>query len=205
MAPPLPGPFAHLAPLLDRYGYLAVGALIFLEDFGIPVPGEAVLIAASVYAGAGRLDVWAVAAIAVVAAVAGDNIGYLLGRTGGRALVRRYGRFVFLNEARFATAEGFFRRHGAVVVMIARFVDVLRQLNGLVAGTIGMEWRRFLAFNLAGALLWAGTWTAVGYLAGANLTAIYRELVRYQAYLLVAVLVLAAAAAARHMVRRRRA
>jgi membrane protein DedA with SNARE-associated domain len=202
--PPLPGPLAHLAPMLDRYGYLAVGALIFLEDFGIPVPGETILIAASIYAGAGRLDILAVAVIALVAAVIGDNVGYLIGRSGGRALVHRYGRFVLLNERRFGAAEEFFRRHGAPVITVARFIDGLRQLNGIVAGTTGMDWRRFLTFNAVGALLWVGLWTTVGYLAGANINAIYHELVRYQTYLFFAVLALVVLVAVRHVVRRRR-
>jgi membrane protein DedA with SNARE-associated domain len=202
--PPLPGPLAHLAPLLDDYGYLAVGALIFLEDFGVPVPGETILIAASVYAGAGLLNIFAVAAIAVVAAVIGDNAGYLIGRSGGHALVKRYGRYVFITESRFRAAEAFFGRHGAKVVALARFVDVLRQLNGLIAGTTGMEWRRFLTFNAVGALLWVGVWTTAGYLAGANITTIYQQVVRYQITLLFAVLAMVAVMVARHVIRRRR-
>jgi membrane protein DedA with SNARE-associated domain len=200
--PPLPGPLAHLAPLLNQYGYLAVGVLIFLEDFGVPVPGETLLIAASVYAGAGQLNILAVAAIAIAAAVMGDNVGYVIGRSGGRALVHRYGRYVFLTEKRFQAAEEFCRRHGGKVVAVARFVDGLRQVNGIVAGTTGMEWRRFLTFNIIGALLWAGLWTTLGYLAGANITEIYRDLIRYQAYLLLAVLALVAVVVARHVVRR---
>ncbi|WP_405143018.1 DedA family protein [Sphaerisporangium sp. NBC_01403] len=202
--PPLPGPLAHLAPLLDQYGYLVVGALVFLEDFGVPVPGETILIAASVYAGAGQLNVVAVATIALAAAVIGDNIGYLIGRSGGRALVHRYGRYIFLPEKRFEAAEAFFHRHGAPIITVARFIDGLRQVNGLVAGTAGVEWRRFLTFNVLGALLWVGTWTTAGYLAGTNINKIYEELVRYQTYLFFAVLALVVLVIARHVIRRRR-
>ncbi|MEU1299769.1 DedA family protein [Streptomyces shenzhenensis] len=85
--PPLPGVFADLAPLLNHWGYAAVAGLLFLEDFGVPVPGETVLIAAAVYAGAGQLNVVAVAVIAFLAAVCGDNIGYVIGRYGGHRLV----------------------------------------------------------------------------------------------------------------------
>src|ERR671924_78576 len=94
-APPLPGVLQSLAPLLNHYGYLAVGALITLEDFGVPVPGETILIAASVYAGAGQLSIVGVGIVGFVAAVVGDNIGYAIGRFGGRTLVLRYGRYVF--------------------------------------------------------------------------------------------------------------
>src|SRR6201992_2490392 len=82
--PALPGLLATIAPYLNQYGYVAVGALILLEDFGVPVPGEAVMIAASVYAGTGRLNIVVVAVVAFVAAVAGDNIGWVIGRHGGR-------------------------------------------------------------------------------------------------------------------------
>ncbi len=87
---------------------------------------------------------------------------------------------------------------------MARFIDGLRQVNGLVAGTAGVEWRRFLTFNILGALLWVGTWTTAGYLAGTNINKIYEELVRYQTYLFFAALALVVLVIARHVIRRRR-
>ncbi|MGW2711492.1 DedA family protein [Streptomyces sp. NPDC001356] len=204
MSPPLPGPLAHLEPLLGHYGYWAVGAVVFVEDFGVPAPGETILLAAGVYAGTGRLNVVAVAVIAFVAAVAGDNLGYLIGRVGGRAFVHRWGRYVFLTPKRFEAAEAFFTRHGGKIVTVARFVEGLRQANGVIAGTTGMHWRRFLAFNALGAALWVGLWTTLAYLAGSHITAIYDEIRRYQLYVLLAVAVLLAAFVLRHVVRRRR-
>lgn len=201
---PLPGFLAHLAPVLDHYGYLAVGGLIMLEDFGIPVPGETILIAAAVYAGAGRLSIVTVGLVAVLAAVIGDNIGYAIGRFGGRALVLRYGRYVMLTSERLDKAEGFFRRHGGKVVVVARFIEGLRQANGIVAGTARMPWRRFLMFNAIGAVLWVGVWTTVGYLAGDHIRAIYTEVTRYSLYALIALGVLALALVARAVLRRRR-
>ncbi|MEW2288678.1 DedA family protein [Streptomyces sp. NPDC047841] len=204
MSPPLPGPLAHLAPLLGHYGYWAVGAVVLVEDFGVPAPGETILLAAGVYAGTGRLNIVAVAAIAFVAAVAGDNLGYLIGRVGGRAFVHRWGKYVFLTPKRFEAAEAFFTRHGGKIVTVARFVEGLRQANGVIAGTTGMHWRRFLAFNALGAALWVGLWTTLAYLAGSHITAIYDEIRRYELYVLVAVAVLVAAFVLRHVVRRRR-
>ncbi|MFI9808740.1 DedA family protein [Streptomyces sp. NPDC052301] len=204
MAPPLPGPLAHLAPLLGHYGYWAVGALVFVEDFGVPAPGETILLAAGVYAGAGRLNIVAVAAIAFVAAVAGDNIGYLIGRLGGRAFVHRWGRYVFLTPKRFEAAEAFFGRHGGKIVTVARFVEGLRQANGIIAGTTGMHWLRFLAFNALGAALWVGLWATLAYLVGDHITTVYDEISRYQLYVVVAVAVLVAALVVRRAVRRRR-
>ncbi|MFF5438157.1 DedA family protein [Streptomyces achromogenes] len=204
-SPPLPGPLAHLEPLLGHYGYWAVGAVVFVEDFGVPAPGETILLAAGVYAGAGRLNVVAVGLIAFAAAVAGDNLGYLIGRIGGRAFVHRWGRYVFLTPERFEAAEGFFTRHGGKIVTVARFVEGLRQANGIIAGTTGMHWRRFLAFNALGAALWVGLWTTLACLAGSHITAIYDEIRRYQLYVVLAVAVVIAGVVVRHLVRRRRA
>jgi len=204
-APPLPGIFASLAPVLDHWGYLAVGGLLLLEDFGVPVPGETMLIAAAVYAGAGRLNVVAVGVIGFIAAVVGDNIGFAIGHFGGRALALRFGRYVFLAAERLERAESFFARHGGKIIVVARFIEGLRQANGIVAGITGMHWRRFLAFNALGAALWVGTWVSVGYLAGAHITAIYDQVTRYSLYALIALAVLAAALIARHLLRRRRA
>ncbi|MEV5175466.1 DedA family protein [Streptomyces flaveolus] len=204
MSPPLPGPLAHLEPLLGHYGYWAVGAVVLVEDFGVPAPGETILLAAGVYAGAGRLNVVAVGLIAFVAAVAGDNLGYLIGRVGGRAFVHRWGKYIFLTPKRFEAAEAFFTRHGGKIVTVARFVEGLRQANGVIAGTTGMHWRRFLAFNALGAALWVGLWTTLAYLAGSHITAIYDEIRRYQLYVVIALAAVVAAFVVRHVLRRRR-
>jgi membrane protein DedA with SNARE-associated domain len=202
-AQPLPGLLAHLAPVLDHYGYLAVGGFITLEDFGVPVPGETILIAAAVYAGAGRLNIIAVALIAFLGAVIGDNIGYAVGFFGGRRLVLRFGRYVGLTSARLDKAEGFFGRYGGAIVAGARFIEGLRQANGIVAGTSRMPWPRFAAFNALGAALWVGVWASVGYLAGGDITAIYNAVSRYSLYLLIALVLAAAALIIRAAVRRK--
>ena len=205
MSPPvqLPGFLHALAPLLDHRGYLAVGLLLFVEDFGVPSPGETVLIAASVYAGAGRLNIVAVGVIGFAAAVLGDNVGYAIGRFGGRTLVLRFGRYVLLTPERLDRAESFFSRHGGKIVTVARFIEGLRQANGIIAGITRMPWPRFVAFNALGAALWVGTWTAVGYLAGNHIQAIYTQANRYALYLLAAAALAIVALILRH--RRRRA
>lgn len=202
--PHLPGFLGSLAGPLDRFGYWAVLLLVMIEDFGIPVPGETVLIAASVYAGAGRLNVIAVGIIGFAAAVAGDNIGFAIGRYGGRALVLRWGRYVRLTHERLHKAEIFFARHGAWIITIARFIEVLRQVNGIVAGTAGLPWRRFLLFNALGAALWVGTWVTAGYLAGTHIEAIYHDFTRYSGYLLIGLAVLVAGYIAVRILRRTR-
>lgn len=175
-APPLPGIFHTLAPVLGHYGYLAVAGFVFLEDFGVPVPGETILIAAAVYAGAGRLNIVVVALVAFLAAVLGDNVGFGIGTYGGRPLASRVGRYVFLTEERLDRAQAWFTRHGPKVVAIARFVEGLRQANGIVAGITRMHWLTFVAFNALGAALWVGVWTGIGYASGSHINAIYGPL-----------------------------
>lgn len=204
-SPPLPGVLAPLAPLLDHYGYLAIGGLVLLEDFGVPVPGETVLIAGAAYAGAGRLNVAVVGLIALAAAIVGDNIGYAVGRFGGRALVLRYGRYIFLTAERLDKAEAFFARHGGKVVTVARFLEGLRQANGIIAGIAGMHWLKFLVYNALGAVLWVALWVSVGDLAGRHLGTIYSEFTRYSLFVLVALGAVILALIGRHLVRRRRA
>lgn len=200
----LPGFLETLAPVLDHWGYAAVALLLFVEDFGVPAPGETVLIAASVYAGAGRLNVIAVALIGFAAAVLGDNVGYAIGRFGGRALALRWGRYVMLTEERLDKAEAFFNRHGGKIVTVARFIEGLRQANGIIAGITGMRWLKFLLFNALGAALWVATWTSVGYFAGNHITTIYDAVNRYALYFVAAAVVLAIALIVRHRRRKRR-
>jgi membrane protein DedA with SNARE-associated domain len=170
---------AQIMILLLHYGYLAVFLLIMLEDFGLPAPGETALIVASIAAAAGKLNIWGVLAAAFFGALVGDNIGWLIGRYGGRKLVIRVGSRVGLTESRFETAETTFCRYGDVIVVGARFVEILRQFNGIIAGTMGMHWAKFLAYNALGAALWVGTWAAVGYFAGGHIRQIEHWFIRF--------------------------
>jgi membrane protein DedA with SNARE-associated domain len=201
----LPGALHSLEPTLDHFGYLAVTGLVVLEDFGVPVPGETVLILAAVYAGTGRLNIVLVALLGFCGAVLGDNLGFALGHFGGRRLALRYGRYVFLTPERLDKATQFFERHGGKVIVIARFVEGLRQANGIIAGMSGMPWKRFLVFNAIGAALWVGTWTTIGYLSGSHINTIYDAAARYSTFLLAALAALLAAYIARRLLRRRRA
>ncbi|HUJ35898.1 MAG TPA: VTT domain-containing protein [Solirubrobacteraceae bacterium] len=187
-APPahLPGVLHSLEPTLNRFGYLSLG-LVFLEDFGVPVPGETVLIIAAVYAGTGRLNIWLVALIAFLAAILGDNVGFGIGHFGGRPLAERYGKYILLTPERLDKTASFFDRHGGKVIVIARFVEGLRQANGIIAGITGMHWKRFVPFNMLGAALWVGVWVSIGYFSGSNIDSIYRAATRYEAFFAIAV------------------
>jgi membrane protein DedA with SNARE-associated domain len=204
-AAPLPGLLGTVAPVLDNYGYLAVAGLVMVENLGVPVPGETILVAASVYAGTGRLNIVAVGIVAVLAAVAGNCIGYTIGYFGGRALVLRFGRYVFLTSERLDRAERFFARRGGLVIVVARFVEGLRQAAGIIAGIAEMPWPRFLASSLLGAVLWVAVWAPIGYLAGTDIGTIYATATRYSLYLLFALILLIAIVIVRAVVRRRRA
>ncbi|MGI8449585.1 MAG: DedA family protein [Streptosporangiaceae bacterium] len=175
-----------------------------MEDFGVPVPGETILIAAALYAGAGRLNIVLVGLVGFLAAIAGDNIGFAIGHFGGRTLALRLGKYVFLTSERLDKAQNFFGRHGGKIIVVARFIEGLRQANGIVAGIVGMPWRRFAGFNALGAALWVGVWVSVGYLAGSYITTIYQQVTRYSLYALILLGVLVVAVIARHLLRRRR-
>jgi len=184
--PVLPGFLNSLSSPLEHYGLWAIALLVLLEDFGVPVPGETVLIAGAVYAGSGRINVVALGAVGFAAAVVGDNIGYSIGRFGGRALVGRWGRYIFLTSHRLDKAEAFFNRHGGKIITVARFVEGLRQANGIIAGIIEMHWLKFLAFNALGAALWVGTWVCAGYFAGQHITTVYNDITEYSLYAAIA-------------------
>jgi membrane protein DedA with SNARE-associated domain len=118
--------------------------------------------------------------------------------------VHRFGRYVFLTSERLDQAEDYFNRHGGKIVTIARFIAVLRQVNGILSGIIGMHWAKFLAFNALGAVLWVATWAGLGYLAGQHIVEIYSAIERYKWYAFVAAAVIAAALVTHRVHARRR-
>lgn len=155
-----------IEPYLRHYGLLALFVIIYLESLGAPLPGESALIGASLLAADGQLSILGIFVVVVCAAVMGDSTGYLIGRFGGRALISRYGRYVGMTEDRQKWIEGLYEKRGAWVVVGARFVVILRQLNGIAAGSMGMRWPPFLAANIVGGLLWAAVWTIGPYMFG---------------------------------------
>jgi membrane protein DedA with SNARE-associated domain len=179
--------------LIDKFGYFGIGGIVFIESFGVPAPGETAIIAAAAYAGRGHFNIFAVAITAFLAAVIGDSIGYWIGRRGGRPLVHRFGRYVRLTPERLDKVEGFMTRQGPKIVVVARFVEGLRQFNGIVAGVAGMPFPEFLAWNATGAALWVGLWSTGGYLAGDHIEQIAAAISKYVVVaVIVAVLLLIA-------------
>lgn len=201
----LPGVLQSLQPTLNQFGYVAVAGLVLIEDFGVPVPGETILILAAVDAGTGRLNVFLVALLGFLGALLGDNIGFGIGHFGGRPLIERYGRYIFLTPERVAKATGFFDRHGGWIIIVARFIEGLRQANGIIAGISGIRWAKFLVFNAIGAALWVAVWTSVGYFSGSHINTIYNDATRYDADIALGLGVLLVAFIAFRVVRVRRA
>ena len=154
--------------LIVSYGYLAVGILVGVESLGVPLPGETTLIAAATYAGTHhhKLSVWGIFAVGAAAAIIGDTIGYWIGDKGGYRLLYRYGKYVRLDEKKIKVARYLFDRRGGAVVFFGRFVSVLRTYAAFLAGTTMMRYRRFLAFNASGGIVWAAFYTFAAYYAG---------------------------------------
>ena len=158
-----------IASLLESYGYPLLFILVGLESLGIPLPGETGLVTAAAFAALGHLSISAVIATAVAAAIIGDNGGYWIGREGGIALVRRYGRVLHLNESHLARAHSFFERHGPKTVFVGRFIALLRTWAAVLAGTAHMPYGTFMLYNALGAVSWSVMFGTLGYVFGRNL------------------------------------
>ena len=193
---------AWLTDLFARYGYFVVFFGVLLENAGVPVPGETILLAGAALARFGHLSLPNVIVVAIIGAVLGDNIGFFIGRRGGRLLLERRGWVFGLNPARLAQFDTFFNRHGAKTVFIARFVTGLRVVGAVLAGASTLPWGRFLVFNIAGAAAWATTFGFVGYALGYSWDTIERWIGHLGLVLLVVIGAVAAVAFVRS--RRRR-
>jgi membrane protein DedA with SNARE-associated domain len=158
----------------SQLGYAALAGLILGESAGVPLPGETALITAGGLAAAGHLSLPLVILVAAGAAIAGDTLGYLLGRRGGRALLLRDGRALLLRDGvgaahrrrTVALADRFFARFGVAAVFLGRWAPGVRIVAGVTAGAALMPWRRFAPANASGALAWAASIATLAMLAG---------------------------------------
>lgn len=160
----------HFENLLETYGLVILFPTIFFETFGLPLPGESALVATSALAAKGSLNIVAVAITASLAAIAGDNVAYLIGRRYGRAIILAYGTRFGITEEKYEAAERATNTYGAYVVVCARFFVLLRQLNGLVAGSANMPWMKFFVANVVGSVLWVLFWTILAYQFGQHVS-----------------------------------
>ncbi|HVG37512.1 MAG TPA: VTT domain-containing protein, partial [Thermoplasmata archaeon] len=149
-------------------GLTAMTAIVFAETglmVGFFLPGDSLLVTAGVFAAAGQLNIWTLNALLVVAAIAGDTVGYWFGRRVGQALFKRPKSLLF-NPAHLRRAHDFYEKHGGKTIILARFMPVVRTFAPVVAGMGGMEYHRFLFFNVFGGALWVISMTLAGYFLG---------------------------------------
>jgi membrane-associated protein len=149
-------------------GLTAMTAIVFAETglmVGFFLPGDSLLVTAGVFAAAGQLNIWTLNALLVVAAIAGDTVGYWFGRRVGQALFKRPKSLLF-NPAHLRRAHDFYEKHGGKTIIIARFMPVVRTFAPIVAGMGEMNYRRFLSFNVFGGLFWVVSMTGIGYFLG---------------------------------------
>jgi membrane protein DedA with SNARE-associated domain len=161
---------AHLARWVLEYGYAGVFIVVALESLMLPVPGETVLVTAAIYAGrTHHLSLLALVVTAAVAVIVGGGAGFVLGRMGGYRLLRRYHRYLHLDEPQLRLGQYLFQQYGGRVVFFGRFIALLRAIAAFLAGVNCMTTSRFFLFHVAGAVAWAALFGLAGYALGDRL------------------------------------
>ena len=192
----------HLVHLLHTYTYPGVLALVMLESLGIPLPGEIALVTAAAYAGvAHNVSVSGVILMAAIGATVGGVLGYWIGIKGGLPLLARYGRYIGVRKNHIEKAHSFFERNGAKTILFGRFVAVLRTWAAVIAGAACMSFKRFVAYNTLGSIVWAMVFGWLGYYFGRDLPLLERYISRAS---LVILIVLAVGIATWVILRKRR-
>ena len=176
-----------------EWGYWAVGTALLLENAGIPVPGETILLLASFVAYSEHdLRLPWIIAVGTIAATLGDNLGFALGNYGGRRLLARYQSIFRIQKSTIEQGERLFARYGPTTVFFARFVFGMRIIAGPLAGVLRMPWKKFAVFNALGATLWVLVITAIGYLFGQHWHRLLRIVERLNlVFIVLAVIVVA--------------
>jgi membrane protein DedA with SNARE-associated domain len=191
---------ASIFSVTQNLGYPLLGVFVGIEALGVPVPGETAVIFAGLAAGSGRLDIVLVIVVASAGAIIGDNIGFLIGRRGGRAVLERPGRFYEERQRVLAIGDPFFERHGGKAVFLGRWVAGLRIWASWLAGASHMRWLTFLFWNALGGIAWSTSVALAAYYGGKSVEAVFSKIGVY-ALILAAVVVVAGLA---YVWRRRR-
>jgi membrane protein DedA with SNARE-associated domain len=179
-----------LVGLFTSYGYWVVFFGVMLENAGLPVPGETILLAAGFFAAGGHFDLPLVMLIAANGAVLGDNAGFAIGRHYGRNFFTRFGKYLFITPHRLGLIDDFFHRHGNKTILIARFITGLRVFAAIFAGASKMPWRTFFVYNVAGAILWSIVISTLGYLFGNSWPLLEKWVGRSGMFMLLAAVVI---------------
>jgi membrane-associated protein len=159
----------YLTPYVARWGYALAFILTFLEAslfLGIVLPGETAVVAAGVFTAQGTLSIYVLIAVVIVGAIAGDSVGYALGKRYGEPFFLKYGKYVFLKKERYDEAREFFQEQGGRAVFIGRFIAGFRSVIPFVAGAARLSYKRFLLANISGGILWSIVFSVIGYLVG---------------------------------------
>jgi len=183
--------FNTIVNLLNQTGYLGIFGLMVMESATLPIPSEVVLPLGGYLVSQGRLEFWSTVAVATVGSLVGTMVDYGIGYYLGRPAVLRYGRIVRFSEKRLETTEKWFTSHGKSVVLLARFVPLLRTLIAFPAGLVKMDVKRFLVYSAVGILVWDIALVYLGVVAGQNSTAIANTLQSYFLPLGVAAVIIA--------------
>jgi membrane protein DedA with SNARE-associated domain len=173
------------------YGYRAVFFGVMLENAGLPIPGETILLISGYFSATGEFNIALVMLSAACGAVIGDNIGFALGHHFGRKAILRVGKYIFLTPERFEYMDSYFQKHGNKTILVARFITGLRVFAALLAGASNMKWRVFLAYNVAGAIIWSIVITLLGFVFGQSLPILIRWVGRSGTILLVLLIIAA--------------
>ena len=175
---------------ISQYGYWSVFFGVMLENAGLPIPGETILLIAGYLCSRGELHLPLVMLIAASGAVVGDNIGFAIGHHYGRGILLRFGRFIFLTPQRLDHLTNYFSSHGNKTILAARFMTGLRVFAAILAGASKMRWRIFVVYNIAGAILWSVVISSLGYLFGQSLPLLVKWVGRSGVIFLLAAIVM---------------
>jgi len=191
---------AFVEHLVETYGLVVVAGVILLESLGLPMPGETVLIVASIYAGTSHPHLYIIDVVltAAGAGLVGQMIGYVIGREFGYWLLLRYGAYVRITESRIKLGEYLFLRHGGKIIFVSRFVPVLRSIAGILAGANRMPWRQFLLTSTAGALAWAAFFGFAAYMLGRQVERLAGPMVIIVGIVVLILIIVGAIFVARH-------
>lgn len=164
-----------MTDFLTEYGYGFIVVVVLLESVALPLPGESLVVAAGMLASSGKMNILLVLGASFLGSVLGDNVGYFVGRRYGRAAIVKWGDKFGFDEDKLRMVEEKFRSYGFIIVLIARFVFILRQLNGFVAGMMHMRWPQFLLYNSISAAAWTAVYGLTAYYFGKALTHFLEE------------------------------
>ena len=191
---------ASILSLTKNLGYPLLGVVVGIEALGIPLPGETAVIFGGLAASSGRLSIVLVIVVAAAGAIIGDNIGFVIGRRGGRAVLERPGRFEHERRRVLEIGDPFFERHGGKAVFLGRWIAGLRIWASWLAGASKMRWPTFLVWNALGGAAWATSVALAAYYGGKSVEAVFAKIGVYALIAAAVVVVLGGG----YLLRRRR-